>query len=136
MKPAERGNGTVLSLALMFAIGAAGFVVLAQGQAVIATHAVQDAADLTAIAAAQAVADPCTKADAVAKANRVRLLDCTAEAADYVVRVESDLPSLIAHVLDLLHVQPSPIRASARAGMVQELDGDLEPDHRDAYGLD
>lgn len=112
----ERGNGTVLALGLMCAIAAAGFLVLAQVQAVIATHAVQGAADLTAIAAAQSPGDACASAGAVAAANRVRLVECTTQADDFVVRVESDLPSLLAAVLNFAHVQSAPIQASARAG--------------------
>ena len=116
MTARERGNGTVLALGLMCAIAAAGFLVLAQVQAVIATHAVQGAADLAAIAAAQASGDGCRKAQVVAEANQVRLVDCTTQDADFIVRVESDPPSLVAAALTFAHVAATPIQASARAG--------------------
>ncbi|MDP2013448.1 MAG: flp pilus-assembly TadE/G-like family protein [Actinomycetota bacterium] len=116
MTPRDRGNGSVLSLGFMFAIAAAGLLVLVQVQAVIKTHAVQGAADLAAIAAAQAASDACTHADAVAEANRVRLVECTTQDDDFVVRVESDLPNHEAALLDFAHVQSAPIQASARAG--------------------
>lgn len=116
MTPPDRGNGTVLSLGFMCAIAAAGLLVLAQVQAVIKTHAVQGAADLTAIAAAQAAGDACANASTVAEANRVRLVECEMQDNDYVVRVEADLPNFVAVLLDFAHVQYMPIQASARAG--------------------
>lgn len=116
MNTRERGNGTVLGLGFMFALTLAGFLVLIQVQAVMKTHAVQGAADLTAIAAAQASADACAQADAVARANQVRLVECETDDTDFLVKVESDLPSLVASMLTFVHVEATPIRASARAG--------------------
>lgn len=117
MKAGERGNGTVLSLAFMFVIAATGFLVLVQVQAVMRSHAVQGAADLAAIAAAQASGDGCRKAQVVAEANRVRLVDCTTQDDDFIVRVESDLPSLVSALLTFARVDASPIRAAARASV-------------------
>ena len=133
----DRGNGTVLSLAFMCAIAMAGFLVLVQIQAVMKTHAVQGAADLTALAAAQADTDPCSQADRVAQANQVRLMDCQQVDQDFVVRVASDLPSLMRALLDFVHVQPLPIQASARAGLEAGSASDLGGlGDRDRVGLD
>ncbi|MDO8731347.1 MAG: flp pilus-assembly TadE/G-like family protein [Actinomycetota bacterium] len=132
MTPRERGNGTVLSLGFMFMIAVAGFLVLAQVQAVMKTHAVQGAADLSAIAAAQTPGDSCAGARAIAAANQVRLVDCRTEGTDFIVRVESDLPSLVMAVLKFVHVQSAPIQASARAGPVES----LPSRESDGVGLD
>ncbi len=121
MTAREQGNGTVLALGLMFVIAVAGFLVLAQVQAVIKTHALQGAADLSAIAAAQDPIHDCSIANAIAQANRARLVDCRSEDADVVVRVETDLPSLLATVLTFVHVEAKPIQASARAGELVQL---------------
>ncbi len=131
----EGGNATVLSMAFAFAITACGFLVLAQLQAVITTRAVEGAADLAAIAAAQSSGDACAQAERVAQANRVRLVDCTVQDADFVVRVESDLPSLVAAMVRLVHVQEAPIRATARAGVESGSDPGQWGDGHD-IGLD
>ena len=135
MKARERGNGTVLGLAFMCAVAMAGFLVLVQIQAVMKTHAVQGAADLTALAAAQADGDACSQADRVARANQVRLVECQPVDGDYVVRVASDLPSLMHALLDFVHVQAAPIQAAARAGMESGRDLGQFGD-RDDIGLD
>lgn len=106
----------MLGLAFICMVAACGFLVLAQVQAVIATHALEGAADLAAIAAAQSQGDACAEAGRVAQANHARLVDCGTQDSDFVVRVESDLPGLVAAVIKLVHVQASPIRATARAG--------------------
>lgn len=116
MSHQDQGIGTVLSLAMMCAVAAAGVLVAAQVQIVMATHALQGAADLAAIAAAQSADESCRAAMAVAQANRVRLVSCRAEASDFIVQVESDLPNLIAAVLSFAHVEQGPIHANARAG--------------------
>ncbi len=116
MSHQDQGNGTVLSLAMMGAVAAAGILVAAQVQIVMATHALQGAADLAAIAAAQSPDDSCGAAIAVAQANQVRLVNCRPEDSDFIVQVETDLPSLIAAVLSFAHVEQGPIHANARAG--------------------
>ena len=112
----DQGSGTVLSLGFMAAIAMAGVLVLAQLQAVMTTHALAGAADLRALAAAQAHGDACARAERVAQAHRVRLVGCRAAGEDFIVRVESDLPGLVSALLGLVQVQAMPIQASARAG--------------------
>jgi len=111
----ERGSGTVLSLAFLLVIGAAGLLGLAQAQALQLKHRVQSAADLSAIGAAQAPGDACASAERIAAANGTRLVDCWTEDEDTLVRVQADAPDLLARVLGAVQMSAGPISASARA---------------------
>lgn len=115
MSRRERGSGTVLSLALLLVIGAAGVAGLSLAQALQLKHRVQSAADLSAIAAAQAPGDACASAESIAAANGTRLVGCWTEDEDTLVRVEADAPSLLARVMAAAQMSAGPISASARA---------------------
>lgn len=114
----DRGSGTVLALTVVMLAGLLLVMVSAVGQAVLARHRAQAAADLAALAAASAQptggtapgsADACSEAARVASANGARLAGCRA-GADVVVRVRvgpsgsGPLPAL------------APAEGSARAG--------------------
>ncbi|MFA7323789.1 MAG: Rv3654c family TadE-like protein [Candidatus Nanopelagicales bacterium] len=113
----EQGSGTVLGLAAMAVVAMFGMVALAQLQAVSVTHALQGAADLTAVGAAQAVDDQCAVAAQIAEANGARLTACSPVGLDVVVQVETDAPSLVANLLKRFGFEASPLRARARAGL-------------------
>lgn len=110
---AERGAATILVVAmagLLMAVGAAAGVV---GAIVVAHRTAQSAADLAALAGAEALAghsgrDPCTSAGAVAAANGAGLGSCVVEDRDVVVEVTVAGPRWLGQDQDL--------SATARAG--------------------
>jgi secretion/DNA translocation related TadE-like protein len=73
-------------------------------------------ADVAALAAAQAAADPCGVAGAVAAGNAARLTGCRSEGPDVLVTVELAADPVVNRVLALLGQEPQPVTASARAG--------------------
>lgn len=91
----ERGAATVLVVAMtgvLLLVGAAAGVV---GAIVVAHRAAQAAADLAAVAGAEAAVehagrDPCRTAAEIASANGATLVRCTVDDAD--VRVEVSVP--------------------------------------------
>jgi secretion/DNA translocation related TadE-like protein len=85
---ADRGSGSILILALAAVVGVAGLSCVAMTQGLTVRHEVAGAADLAALAAASAAGDclsgrpcpvggGCSAAAAIAKANGVRLIECT-----------------------------------------------------------
>lgn len=110
---ADRGAATVLTVAMagvLLLVGAATGVV---GAVVVAHRRAQAAADLSALAAATALAhpsgrDPCTAAAEVAGANGAVLDACRVEGSDVVVEVRVSGPRWLGQDQDLA--------AAARAG--------------------
>lgn len=107
----ERGSISPLvigCLGVLLLLGAALGVVSAM---VRAHRDAQSAADLAALAAAQALGagrDPCAAGTAIAAANRARLVSCAVEGPNARVRVEVDGPHWLGQRADLA--------AEARAG--------------------
>jgi secretion/DNA translocation related TadE-like protein len=97
-------------MAVLLAITTGGVYV---GSAVIARHRAQAAADLTALAAAQHIADgtACSQASALARAMRATVTQCVIENLDVVVTVETSVP--------FGRLRAGPARAMARAGPVE-----------------
>lgn len=100
----ERGSATpfaVSVIGLLLLLGAALGVVAAM----VATHrAAQSAADLAALAAADAlqrVADPCDAAGAIAERNAATLQSCDVAGEDVTVRVRVDGPRWLGQTGDL-----------------------------------
>ena len=88
----ERGAATVLVVALAGLLLMVGLAVTGVTAVVVAHRVAQSAADLAAIAGAQAAAvgeDGCRAAAVVAQANRSRLTDCQVLGADVLVQVSS-----------------------------------------------
>ena len=111
----QRGAATVVTVALagvLLLVGAAAGVV---GAIVVAHRQAQAAADLSALAAATAAADPagrdpCTVADQIASENEASLRSCVVEGQDVVVEVTVPGPRWLGQDQDL--------GARARAGPV------------------
>lgn len=102
--PRERGSATLLvvvAVAVLLMVGSAMTVVVA----LVADHRrAQAAADLAALAGAQALArgrDGCARATGVAEANGARLLTCTATGREVEVRVEVTGPRWLGQSTDL-----------------------------------
>ncbi|MEW9554727.1 Rv3654c family TadE-like protein [Nonomuraea sp. NPDC050783] len=94
----ERGSATLWGVALMGLLMAVATALATAGAVRVARHRVNDAADLSALAAARlALADPegaCARAGALAAANGVRLTGCEIvdEVADVWTSLSISLP--------------------------------------------
>jgi secretion/DNA translocation related TadE-like protein len=108
----ERGSATVLGALLVGTLLAVALGVCALGQAVVARHRVQSAADLAALAAAAALPagahSACARAEALAASVRTDVRDCAVLGLDVVVTVEMPVR--------LGRFQITSARAAARAG--------------------
>jgi secretion/DNA translocation related TadE-like protein len=107
----DRGVASVLAVAWIVVVMTAGWIAMLAVAITAAQHHLDGAADIAAIAAAQAAQsgeDACTTAARVARGNDVSLGDCRHEGLDVVVTVVDaiDLP---------LHVDGT-IKSTARAG--------------------
>jgi len=112
----EKGSGTILGIALIGVIWMLGFVAVAQAQATLLSHSVQGAADLSAIAGAQALADPCAHAESIASSNRVTLTRCFIDGEDVSVEVKAATPTLVAKLLNRFGIAVENVHAVATAG--------------------
>jgi len=112
----DRGSATVLGLVASFVVLSVGFIGIVQVQATLASHSVQSAADLSALAGAQALADSCGAANQMAVANNVDLIACEIAAGDVSVVVEARTPSLVAELLNRFGLPIGKVVATAKAG--------------------
>ena len=112
----DAGSGTVLGIAFVGVISLLGFVGVAQVQATLLSHTVQGAADLSAIAGAQALKDQCAQAESIANLNHVKLMRCLVTSGDVFVEVEAEIPSLAAQLLNRLSISVRNVSAIATAG--------------------
>jgi secretion/DNA translocation related TadE-like protein len=112
----DAGSGTVLGLALLTLVLFGAAVGMARVQQVIAIRQASLTADLAALAGAQAVADRCGRAGAVAAANGARLSHCSVAGTDVVVQVARPMPPFTAGLLESFGLPTSPVTAEARAG--------------------
>lgn len=89
----DRGSASLIAVALIVVLLAAGLGVVAIGSAVIARHRAQSAADLAALAAAGWLAaghrSACAHASSVAAAMGTAVSDCRISGLDALVTVEA-----------------------------------------------
>lgn len=116
MSRGDRGAATVWTLALLAVLLLAGLLAAAVAQQAIARQRVASAADMAALAAAQAVGDACTEAARTAAANVVRLDECALDGADIWVRVSVPTPALVRRLNALLGTGSADVSVVARAG--------------------
>lgn len=112
----DDGAATVWSLALIVVILLAGLVSAAVAVQAIARQRLAAAADVSALAAAQAIGEPCAAAARMAEANSAELVSCTFDGSDIVVALSSPAPEFVGRVLGFLGGEASDLRALARAG--------------------
>jgi len=112
----DAGSGTVLGLAVLAVVCFATYVGMARVQQVLTVRQVSTAADLAALAAAQATVDPCARAGAVAAANGAGLTGCWHQGVDVAVEVSAPMPELTAGLLQSFGLPIPPIVARSRAG--------------------
>src|SRR5207302_2025349 len=95
----ETGSATVYVLALAMVLAAAAYAVALTGEARVGRSRAESAADLAALAAAQAVAHgashPCTAAVRIATAHRASLTSCTVAGGDVDVTVAVALTGVL-----------------------------------------
>ena len=112
----ERGAAIVWALALvsvLLLVGLAAAGVMAQA---VARQRVATAADIAAVAGAQALDDPCACAERSARANGMELSACTIDGPDIIVDVTTPLPGVVGRLLAFLGRDAPPVSATARAG--------------------
>jgi secretion/DNA translocation related TadE-like protein len=112
----DRGSATVLALAGMSFLAFGGFIGLAVAQQAIVRQQLATAADLTAIAAAQSLGEPCVSAQTVARMHEVRLITCTMIDADWQVEVGGQPGLLTQRFMRFIGREPQEITEIATAG--------------------
>ena len=87
----ERGSATVVGACVVAALAGLVVLVVYVGAAVSARHQAQSAADLGALAAAQALAlggvDPCGRAEVITRRMSAGVVSCTVDGSDVVLTV-------------------------------------------------
>lgn len=111
----ERGSATVAGACVVAALVGLVVLIVYVGAAVSARHQAQSAADLAALAAAQALvlgeSDPCREADLIAGRMEVAVSSCAPNGGDVVVTVTVEV--------ELGPLGTGEARAVARAGPVE-----------------
>lgn len=112
----DDGAAVLWSVALVFVLTLAGLVSLAVAQQALARQHAEAAADVAALAGAQADGDPCSAAQQASAANGTSLVACALDDGDVVVRVSSPPPPLVRRLFALMGEDPNDVLAVARAG--------------------
>ena len=112
----EEGAAVVVALALMAVVMVAAFMALVVAQQASVREQLGSAADVAALAGAQAIADPCEAAGQIAVANAVTLADCRAEGTDIVITVTRPPAPLTIRLLGWLGHDARDLEVVARAG--------------------
>lgn len=102
----DRGNVSVLAIALSALIVGAGLILTAVLQLAIARATLGSFADLAALAAGQAIGDPCAAALNIAHANSVTIQSCVVENQEVhisVIKSTHDF-GVVNHFIDQLKV--------------------------------
>lgn len=117
---ADRGAATLWAAALMAVLLLVGLGCLAIAQQALTRQRAATAADLAAIAGAQAIEDPCARAQAYAERNGAELVECRAtvlaDGPEVDVTVRMPAPQLVVHLFDLLGRDARPVVVRAHAG--------------------
>jgi secretion/DNA translocation related TadE-like protein len=112
----DRGSATVLALAGISVLAFGGFLGLAVAQQAIVRQQLATAADLTALAAAQSLGDPCVSAQTVAQLHEARLITCEMVGADWRVEVGGMPGVMVQRFLRFSGREPQEITEVATAG--------------------
>ncbi|MEI6363634.1 MAG: Rv3654c family TadE-like protein [Actinomycetes bacterium] len=115
----DDGAALVWALALVVLIMTAGLIAAAVAQQGLVRQHVASAADVAALAGAQALGDACDEARRLAVANGTALVDCALDGPDVVVRVSRPAPPLVVRLFTLLGSSPPEVVGVARAGPPQ-----------------
>jgi secretion/DNA translocation related TadE-like protein len=112
----ERGSATVIAMSLLSTLTVAGLVATGIAQQALLRQHLATAADLSAIAAAQSLEEPCFSARKVAEAHFVRLVDCGPRGANWQVEVAMPVGFLAQRLFTFLGRGPSEMSEVAVAG--------------------
>lgn len=107
----------MLALALVNLLLLLGMVGAVVGSLAVIRVRAAAVADLAALAAAQSWGDPCADARTVTDANGMATLSCAIDGTDAVVEVAAPIPDVVGRWFAVLGREPTPVRASARAGI-------------------
>ncbi|EPH03238.1 helicase/secretion neighborhood TadE-like protein [Propionibacterium sp. oral taxon 192 str. F0372] len=119
----QRGAGSGLVIAIIMVLAMAGLVAAIHGGWLASGQRARSAADIVALAAAQAHADGadgCAQGGRAAEQNRARLVECelTSGYGEFVIDITVEV-----EVLPAIPDAPRTARASARAGIVSDVSG-------------
>lgn len=120
---------TLVAVALLGVLSVFGVLGLGLAQWAVAAARLSSAADIAALAGANAGgasgADPCARAEAAAAANGTALVECLVDGSDVVATVQAPAPPFATRVAALLGRETSVLQRSARAGQqdVEQPDG-------------
>lgn len=109
----QRGVATLVAFCLLAVVGLAALASSGVVAIVVAHRRAQSAADLAALAAAQALqrgADPCTAGRTIAAAQRATMTGCRLDGAEVVVEATVGLPRLLGggHAVGRARAGPAP----------------------------
>lgn len=97
----DRGSASVFAVLVIPLLCIAAFGLLAFAQQALVRQQLRTAADLSALAAAQALDDPCQRAQQIADAHRVSLLACASIGGDWTVEVSAPQPPMMRRMATL-----------------------------------
>jgi len=99
----ERGSASVMALLIIPVLCFGAFALIAFAQLAMLRQQLRTAADLSALAAAQALSTPnCDRALQIAQAHQVALIECLPSGADWIVGVSAPAPQLIQQLASML----------------------------------
>jgi secretion/DNA translocation related TadE-like protein len=113
----DRGSASLIALFVIPLLVVGAFAMLAFTQQAIMRQQLRTAADLAALAAAQALhVANCDRAQHIAEAHQVRLIDCQPSGADWIVGVALPAPPMMQRMANALgHFAPDQVQY-AKAG--------------------
>jgi secretion/DNA translocation related TadE-like protein len=114
VKPSDRGAATALAIVLTQIIVIAGVTVIAIGGLLITRVHATGVADLAALAAVDGA--DCSRADDIARANRMQVRTCEWNGGDVTVVVDAPAPPAIQRVAQWWIQRSVTVSAAARAG--------------------
>lgn len=97
----DRGSASAFAVLVIPLLCIAAFGLLAFAQQALVRQQLRTAADLSALAAAQALDDPCQRAQQIADAHRVSLLACASIGGDWTVEVSAPQPPMMRRMATL-----------------------------------
>ena len=112
----DRGSMTLIAVALLSVICIVGVLGLGLAQWAVAAARLSSAADIAALAGANAEVDACGRASTAASMNGTTLVACRIEGTDVVATVQAPAPPFAIRVTTLLGGDASVLQRSARAG--------------------
>lgn len=112
----ERGSATLFAALLIPVMCAGAFVLLAMAQQAIVHQQLRTAADLSALAAAQALGPNCERAADIAQAHGTDLISCESSGSHWTVGVSAASAPMMQRLIAILGRQSRDVVQFATAG--------------------